>query len=186
MSYLDLREHSDYTKHIGPFTRNGILVDTSVLWEMLQGLIVTRIEKKEAIEFQKIVSFLDAIQIRNRWEKFLITPQILTETFNQFRNIYSKFGDYKERAAEIMPIIAPMVERGVSKAEVMKLVDEEMGGEKPIIEVGDISIFVAADDLVERSEKIAIITKDGRMIDKYRNNDRVMIMDYRYAWQNAV
>ena len=60
--YLDLNIHTDYDRDIFPFIKNGIVIDTSIIDEIINGLISTRISKKRPTElsnYSKILSFLE-------------------------------------------------------------------------------------------------------------------------------
>ena len=64
--FLDLRIHTDYYKDIYPFIRNGIIIDTCVVKEIIDGIISSRITKKESAELEKIGNFLSIIKLNNR------------------------------------------------------------------------------------------------------------------------
>ncbi len=172
--FLDLRQHN-YDLDIIPFIRSGVIIDTSVLDILIEGVIETRINKKKSIEFQGIIDFLDLMKLNNRWENFFITPHILTEACNHFRNNYSKQGNYKIIVEEVMPIIEAMQENVVKKSDIIKLVDFK----SPIIEIGDMSIFVTTDNFTDSGKKIAILSNDRIMNTKYQYNKNVMVMDYK-------
>ena len=55
-----------------------------------------------------------------------------------------------------------------------------------MIEAGDISIFVTADDFIARKEKISILVDDYRIKDRYESHPHVMIMDYKSVILNAL
>lgn len=172
--FLDLTQHQ-YEKDIIPFIRNGIIIDTSVLDILIDGIIDSRISNKKSLEFQQILNFLDLMKISNRWEKFFITPHILTEVCNYLRNRYSKRADYKKIVEELMPVIKLMQEHIVQKDKITQLVDFK----NPVIEIGDMSIFVTTDDFIDSGKQVAILAKDEGINNKYQNNRKVMVMDYR-------
>lgn len=180
--FLQLATTTDYDKEIAPFIRNGIIFDTSVLWEVIDGLVTTRIGRRTHPEYDKILRFLDRIKLNNQWNRFYITPHILTETAHHLRNTYRRRDDYKKIVEEIMPVLTILGEYNASKDEFIGRIDFI----NPIIEAGDISIFVVADDFLKRQEKIAILSNDGGINEKYQDNPRIMIMDYRSAILNAL
>ena len=65
---MQLFSLENYDKEIAPFLRNGVLIDTSTLWEFIQGL--TRIRRRTVNtgwgeEYQKIVNLFERIRINN-------------------------------------------------------------------------------------------------------------------------
>ncbi len=183
--YLDLNVHTDYDKDIFPFIKNGIIIDTSIIDEIINGLISARISKKRPTElsnYNKILNFLEVIKVNNKWEKFFITPHILTEVCSHLHNKYDKWENYKEIIKEVMPIMENMKENLVCKDDFMKRIDKE----KPVIEAGDISIFITTDTFTNRKEKIAILTGDSRLNRKYQDNPSVMVMDYQTVILNML
>ena len=75
-----------------------------------------------------------------------------------------------------------MKENLVCKDDFMKRIDKE----KPVIEAGDISIFITTDTFTNRKEKIAILTGDSRLNRKYQDNPSVMVMDYQTVILNML
>ncbi len=180
--FLDLNSIADYDTGIAPFIRNGIIIDTSVLWEIICGLITTRVSRREHLQYDMILRFLDRIKVGNQWNKFYITPHILTETSHHLRNEYQGRDDYKRIVEEIMPILKVFGEYNASKDSFIERIDFK----NPIIEAGDISIFVVAEDFFNKKEKIAILSNDSDINKKYQDNSRVMVMDYQSAILNSV
>ena len=172
--FLDLERHQ-YDTDIIPFIRNGIIIDTSVLDTLIEGIIDSRFSGKKSLEFQQILNFLDLMKVSNRWEKFFITTHILTEVCNHFRNKYNKRPDYRKIVGEVMPIIEIMQENIVPKDKITQLIDFK----NPIIEIGDMSIFVTTDDFINSGKQVAILSNDRNMNIKYRDHKKVMIMDYQ-------
>jgi hypothetical protein len=129
-----------------------------------------------------ILRFLDRIKICNQWNQFYITPHILTEVVHRLRNAYRKRDDYKRIVEEIVPMLNIFGEYNASKDDFIQRVDFA----NPIIEAGDISIFVVADYFKNSQEKIAILSKDGGINKKYQDDSRIMVMDYRSAVLNAL
>ncbi|PJA83794.1 MAG: hypothetical protein CO146_00535 [Candidatus Nealsonbacteria bacterium CG_4_9_14_3_um_filter_37_29] len=172
--FLNLEQHQ-YDTDIVPFIRNGIIIDTSVLDILINGIVDSRIGNKQSLEFQQILDFLDLMKVNNRWDKFFITPHIFTEVCNHFRNRYSKWDDYKKIVGEIIPIIETMQENIVPKDKITQLIDFK----NPVIEIGDMSIFVTTDDFINSGKRVAILSNDRIMNSKYQDHKRVMIMDYQ-------
>lgn len=175
--FLDINnQHKNYNKDIIPFIKNGIIIDTSVIKILIDGLISTRFSKKKMQEYDNLLNFFDIIKVNNKWDKFLITPHILTETCRHFHIQYNKNANYAEVAKEILPILDGMNEKLITKKEIIDLIDKN----KPIIELGDISIFAITQDIINSKCKIAILVKDDRIAKKYANDQNVMIMDFNY------
>lgn len=176
--YLDIN-NQDYDSEIIPFIRNGIIIDTSVLLKIIEGLVCTRISKRKSSELEKILRFLDALKLTEKWDKFFITPHILTEVCTHLRNDYDS---RKDVVCEVLPIITKMGELLTSKKDFIKQIDLE----NPIIEAGDISIFVVTDEFVSRKEKITFLSNDGRLNGKFRDHPNVGVLDYQSAIINAL
>lgn len=174
----------DYDKDIAPFIKNGVIIDTSVIKKIIDGLITTNISKKESAELEQILSFLDLIKLSTKWEKFFVTPHILTEVCRHFRDDYEKqWGKDFYKAAKIaVPLLKAMSEMGVCKEDFFNKIDDK----NPVIEAGDISIFVIADDFIAKKEKIAILVDDRRIREKYEYDNNIMIMDYQSIMLNVV
>lgn len=182
---LDNVRSEDYSTYIEPFLRNGIIIDTCVLYEIIDGLVETRIRKNKLgilSEFEQINIVFDLLHVTQQFNKLYVTPHILTETCRHLENNYNKHNNYKEIVEEIFPILEGMKEYSVSKDDFFKQIDKI----NPIIESGDISIFVTADDFTTKREKIAILTKDERIKDKYKTFPYVLVMDYRNIAYNMV
>lgn len=177
--FLDLRIHK-YDKDIYPHIKNGIIIDTSVLRIIVDGVICTRISKKKSPELDEIMKFLDLLKMNNKWGKFFITPHVLTEICTQIRNYYSKTPKFTEIIKEIFPIILGMEEKSVCKNDIFHFIDQK----NPIIEVGDISIFIIANDYENKKEKIAILAEDGGINNKYIESKNVMILNYKLNMLN--
>lgn len=173
---LKLQDYNfDIDRDLFPFIKNGIVIDTSVLKLIIDGIVCTRFTKKESAELKKIEDFLDYIKVKNKWNKFFITPHVLTETCNHIRNDYSKTYRYKEIINEIIPIIADMSDKVVIKDEIIQLIDLK----KPVLEIGDISIFVVADEFIKKNEKIAILANDNELNTRYIDSKNVLLLDYK-------
>lgn len=174
--FLDISLHK-YDKDIIPFIKNGIIIDTSVIKIIIDGLVSTRISKKkldELSDYKKLLDFLDLIKVNNKWNKFFITPHILTEVCTHLRNKYNKWENYNKIIEEVLPLLKDMKERLVNKTDIITRIDFK----NPIVEVGDISIFVVADNFVTTLSKVAILAKDDELNKKYQYSTKVMVMDY--------
>ncbi|MEK7570865.1 MAG: hypothetical protein AAB553_01200 [Patescibacteria group bacterium] len=171
----------DFTQDVSPYLRNGILIDTSVFKEIVDGTVKTRFEKKESSELKMILEFLDLIKMNNKWSKFVVTPHILTEICKHLHNDHSHHNEYKKIVDLIVPMLSEMREDDVQKERILKYIDFN----SPVIEIGDISIFIVADDFVSKKEKVAILSKDDGFNAKYQYNQDVMVMDYRFNIINS-
>lgn len=171
---LNLQVHK-YDQDIYPHIKNGVIIDTSVFLTIVDGIVIKRFSNKKSSEFEKILQFLDILKINNRWSKFFITPHILTEVCNNIRNTYSKRCDFAEIVNAVMPLIAGMEDRSVTKGEILRYINFK----KPVLEIGDISIYVIADDFAQKDSKIAILATDYGFSKKYEYNKYVMVLDYR-------
>jgi len=175
--FLDITNF-DYDKDIIPFTRNGIIVDTSIIKIIIDGFISVRftgIKPSQLPEYENLLYFFDLIKVNNKWDKFLITPHILAEVCNHFRNTYNKYHNYKDIVKEFLPIIKDMGEHPISKKEIIHYIESK----NPVIEIGDISMFLVADDFISKNEKTAILAKDTRLSNTYFDHPKVMVMDYK-------
>ncbi len=175
---LDNLLEESYDLRVAPFLRNGIVIDSCVIFELLDGIVATRFSSKildELSDYQQILMVLEAIKANNNWGRFYVTPHILTETLRHLKDTCRKRLDYKEIVKEVMPIFRDMGEFSVAKSDFLELIDEN----NPIIEAGDISIFVTAEDFAERKEKVAILTKDGGIKARYTFEPHVLVMDYK-------
>lgn len=182
---LDNVRSEDYSTYIEPFLRNGIIIDTCVLYEIIDGLVETRIRKNKLdilSEFEQINVVFDLLHVTQQFNKLYVTPHILTETCRHLENNYNKNNRYREIVEEVFPILEGMKEYGVSKDDFCKQIDKN----NPIIESGDISIFVTADNFTSRKEKITILTKDQRIKEKYKTLPYILVMDYRNIAYNMV
>ena len=71
---------------------------------LVDGLIDARISKRKpnkSSQYWKLLHFLDLICLPNNWDKFSITPHILTEVCSYLRNNYSKHRHYKDIVKEV-------------------------------------------------------------------------------------
>jgi hypothetical protein len=111
--------------------------------------------------------------IKNSFNKFLITPHILTEVCNHLRNDHGKRKDQREIFAEISPFLSDLVEKDVSKEQILKKVIPDKA-----IEIGYLSIFVIADEFIKENKKISILSKDRVLNSGYKDHPDVMVMDF--------
>lgn len=175
----------DYDNEVMPFLRNGIIVDTSIIFKIIQGHIFTRITKKEPEEipdYKNILDFFDLIKVQNQWEKFFITPHILTEVCKHFREAYHTWTNYPELVSEIMPMLENMKEEGVLKKDFLKKIDRR----NPVIEAGDISIYVLAEGFTSSDKRIALLADDSGITDRYIDHPRVLVLDYQSVILNSL
>lgn len=174
---------NEYDNKVLPFIRNGILIDTSVLDLIINGLIKTRLSKQQSRELEEILDFLNLLKVNNNWNRFYITPHILTEVGNHLRNRYSKDPKFNGIVTEVLPILKEINEKGdISKNEILNYINTH----DPVVEVGDISICLAADIFTNRNEKISILANDRGLISKYYTHPHVMVMDYRAILTNLL
>ncbi|EKD63793.1 MAG: hypothetical protein ACD_51C00200G0005 [uncultured bacterium] len=164
-------------EYFSPYTSRGVIIDSSVMITLVDGLIDARISKRKpnkSSQYWKLLHFLDLICLPNNWDKFSITPHILTEVCSYLRNNYSKHRHYKDIVKEVSPFLAEMREELICKSSIIGHPDFK----NAIIEVGDISISIVADDFVGRADKIAILSVDHRLNDTYVDNPNVLVMDF--------
>jgi hypothetical protein len=182
---LDINfRHANFIKDILPFIRNGIIIDTTVLEDFINGFINARFTKKESDDYIRLLLFLDYLKIKNNWNKFIITPHILAEVCNHFKNSYRKHEDYQEKVCEIIPMLREMKEESISKEKILEYID--LSHNKPIVEVGDISINLVAENIVSSSRKVAILANDSGFSRTFKYHPNVMVMDYKNAILNSI
>lgn len=182
---LDNIRSEDYSTSVAPYLVNGVIIDTCVIYEIIDGLISTRISGKKLdqhSDFEQINAVFDLLHLTQNWTRLYVTPHILTEACRHLENTYNKRQDYKKVVSEIFPMLEGMGEHVVSKSDFCRQVDMN----KPIIESGDISIFVTVDDYISNNRNIAILTKDGRIRGKYKDIPHVMVIDYRSIALNLI
>jgi len=181
--YLNSLENTEI--NITPFFKNGVIIDTSVVDILIDGLIASRICKKanfDSFEFELLLGFFDLIKIQNQWSKFIITPHILTEVCTHFRNKYSKYENFRDIVRQIMPLLKDMIEKQVEKSAIFNRVDAN----NPIIEVGDISIFVIANEMIDTHDKVAILANDQGINNRYMDDHRVLVLDFKNIMLNRL
>ncbi len=129
----------------------GIVIDTKILILYLIGVIDMRKNTKylrsfnyNLSDFKAFINFKEKLKIRN----FIVTPNILTEFFNQIENKLSPnfFPKYKE---ELKPFIEDFEEKYYQKEKIVKL---PKFGE---FDFTDLSIYLSAS-----LDKHNIITPD--------------------------
>lgn len=182
--FLDLSTHH-YDRDIAPFIRNGIILDTSIIKIVIDGLISLRVTKKsieELPDYNSLLRFFEIIKVSNKWNKFLITPHILTEVCNHLRNDYCRHQNYKEIVSEVLPLLADLKEQLVSKDDIVNSVDLK----NPIIEIGDISIMLIAEGFTSSSEKTAILARDRKLNKRFEYDKNVLVMDYDGVIRNLL
>ncbi len=177
MVLLDLYyTHTNYDKDISPFLINGIFIDTSVMKIFIDGYINHFFSSKEDVNYNNLIALLDYLKINSKWQKFLITPHILTEICHHFYCDHNKRNDYPNIVKQIFPILKTIKEeREIIKDDILDFVDIN----KPIIELGDISIFLCVDKIINTSKKTAILVNDRGFNKRYEYHPKVMIIDYK-------
>jgi len=177
MTILDLKyTHTDYIKHILPFTKNGVFIDTSVMKIFIDGFLEWKFSKKLEKDYQDLSDLFEALKLTN-WNKLLITPHILTEICHHF--VCDKDRDKRQDYCDMVKLVIPILneikeEKDITKENILKLIDID----NPVIELGDISIFVAVDDIINSSCKTAILVNDSGFNERYKNSPNVLIIDY--------
>jgi hypothetical protein len=173
-------EHKDYIKHIVPYLKNGILLDTCIMKIFIDGFIELRFSKKRNDNYDNLISILELLQINNKWDKFYVTPHVFAEICQHFYTDYDrdKRMDFKEMVKEIIPILSELKEeKNIGQKRILELVDKN----KPVIEIGDLSIFVAVENIMKEGLKIAIISKDRGIREKYEDKSKyphVLMIDF--------
>ncbi len=168
----------EYDIHIAPFIKNGIVIDACVVFELIDGVISTRFsgtKLNELSDYQQILALLEIIKVKNDWSKFYITPHVLTEVFRYLRDKYRKRFNYKDIVKEIFPIFETMGDLPINKSDFLKKIDMN----NPVIEAGDISIFVTADGFLGKKQKVAILTIDNGIKTRYAIEPCVLVLDYK-------
>jgi hypothetical protein len=177
--FLDF-SNCDYDSDIVPYIRNGILIDTCVFKIIVDGIVITKISKKSSRDFENILLFLDLIKMSNKWNKFFITPHILTEICRHLKNDYNQWSNYKSIIEEVIPILNTMGEKNVGKESILSYVDMK----KPILEIGDISICLVADEVIVSGEKMALLSIDSDLNAKYVDSRNILVMNYQHTINN--
>jgi YbbR domain-containing protein len=90
----------------------------------------------------------------------------------------NKRQDFKDIVREVIPILKEINEQGeIKKDDILALIDKN----KPVIEMGDLSIFVAVENILEVKKKIAILANDKGIKEKYESKAKypnIMIIDF--------
>ena len=73
-----------------------------------------------------------------------------------------------------MPLLKDTREHLVQKDKIIEYINLK----NPVIEIGDISIFVTADDFINRYGKVAVLSNDYELNKRYEDSKNVMVMDY--------
>ena len=68
-----------------------------------------------------------------------------------------------------------MEDKIVRKDEIIRLINLK----NPIIEIGDMSIFVIADNFINRDLKIAVLANDRKLNKKYEDSKQILVLDYK-------
>lgn len=175
MTVLDLLyEHSDFIRQVIPFIRNGIFIDTSILIIFVDGFITLRFSNKSSLDYDNLLSIFDYLKLNNKWSKLFITPHIFAEICRHIHT-YRQREDYKQIIGELIPIFKEIGEHSlIDKNRLLDSIDLN----RPIMEIGDMSVFLKADEFSSQRKKTAILVKDDRFNYKYRNNPEVLIIDF--------
>jgi hypothetical protein len=175
---LEINEkHKNFLRDILPFTKNGILIDTSIMKIFLDGFTKLRFSKIKDEEYEDLIAIFEYLHVANKWHKFWITPHLFTEICQHFcqdenRN---KRCDFHKIVEEVMPILKEIQEeRNITKDNILELIDKN----KPVIEMGDLSIFIAIENILETKKKFCVIEKDKDIRDKYIDYPNVLVIDY--------
>jgi len=192
-------EARDYNKDIFPFMRK-IFLDTSVMKIFIDGFTKKKFSKKNDYDYKNLINLFERLKLKNNfeekddylskgilWNKFWITPQIFVEICQHFcqdkqegkkRN---KRGDFNQMVCDLIPIFKEIKEEvKIGKEKVINLIDEN----KPVIELGDFSIFIAVDEITERKEKLCVIARDEGIKERFENYPNVLMIDYDLAIWN--
>ncbi len=166
-------------KKISSFLRNGVVIDTSVIFEIICGAIATQRNTTDTgwrTKYEIIINLLQRIKIYNDWRKFLLTPHIMTETCSKINLTYNKDDDFKNIAEGIMAIVDATEEKPVDKKILLRHIHYKTGMK---LEIGDLSIYAIADDFEREKKKVAILTQDGGFSTRYAKSPYVMVIDHR-------
>ncbi len=176
--FLQINNNIDYNKDILPYIRNGICIDTCIMKIFIDGFIDLRFSKKKNAEYQNLLSLFEYLKISNKWNKFWITPHLLTEIYRHLcqDNDRNKRVDFEDIITEIMPILKEIEEiKNIEKNEILNLIDIE----NKKMELGDVSIFIATKDMLNTKNKVTILSQDNNIINRYKNNPDVMVINYK-------
>ena len=178
---LNLQQHE--ANYFGQFTKNGVIIDTCVLRVLIDGLFDIQVSGKPNQDFEDLMDFLDLIKMKNAWSRFYITPHVLTETCRQFRDKYRKWDNLKDLLGLVIPVMNSMQEANSAKKEDI-LNSIELSN--PIIDIGDISICLVADDFIKKQMKIAFLSVDSRLNAQFSSSKEVLAMDFRQNILNFI
>ena len=176
-----LYTHKDFNKDVLPYLCNGIFIDTSVLKIFIDGFVSIRFRHVKNQDYDRLISILNYLGYNNAWNKFLITPHVLTEICRHIQVSYNKNDYFKDFINEIMPIFKDIKEvENVTKEKIIELINLD----KPVIEIGDISLFVSIDRLIQNYNKTAVLVKDSGFNSRYENDNKTMIIDFERTYLN--
>ena len=171
-----LLSFEEYDSKIAPFLRNGVIIDTSTLWEFIQGLVRTQRRTTDTgwkEEYNKIINLFDRIKLTGKWDRMFLTPHIMTETCSHVNIAYNKRGDFKDIGEQVMSIMDAIDEKVPIKDDCVACY--ECGRN---LEPGDLSIYAVADGFIKDKLKVAILTKDSGFVSRYAENPYVMVIDH--------
>lgn len=183
MVLLDItHEHSDFI-NILPYIKNGIIIDTSVMKIFIDGFISTEFSHKDSPEYEQLISLFEFMNIIKRgdkeryyWNKFLITPHIFTEICSHINKDHNNHKHYNKIIETVIPILKEIKENQIDKNKILDYIDIK----NPIVEIGDVSIFLTIKNYEDGNEKIAVLEKDSTFLEKYgdSSNKKVMVIDF--------
>lgn len=176
-----------YDKEVSKFTRNCIMVDTSIVLELMCGVVRTQRNSTDTngwkAEYNKITNLLESLKID--WKKFFLTPYLITETFCHV-NENEHDQDFREIVKKVVEFVKSSGEEFHTKEEFIACID--LNQQSLRLEPGDLSIYAIADHFAEGKKEIAILTKDYGFTARYHANKYVMVIDYQIIpeLENAV
>ncbi|MBU0570378.1 hypothetical protein KKB40_06430, partial [Patescibacteria group bacterium] len=163
-------------EEVSPYIKDGVFIDSGVIYDIIDGYISVRFSKKNTDKFKRINFYLDKIKLNNKWDKFLITPHVLAEVCGYVNRTYDRKEwekQYPKIIELIMPLLKEMVDRpNLRKNKLLSYVNTK----HPVVEIGDISIYLATDLMLQAQKKVAMLTKDWDMDKKYEDNRNVLVM----------
>jgi hypothetical protein len=129
----------------------------------------------EIAEYEKIVNLLELTRLNDNWDKFFLTPHIMTETCSHINAEHNRDVDFEDIVRKIMSIIEKSEEKLVCKKDFMGCIVYRSGMK---LEPGDISIYAVVDEFIKEKKKIAILTKDAGFTTRYAVSPYVMVIDH--------
>jgi len=175
----------DYKNYdqIRPFIKDGIFIDTSIIRIFIDGFINTKFSKKGDLAYKILLDFFQRIKVGNAWNNFFITPHVLSEILGQLNQHHRRDPKYTEIVSEILPILGDMEEeRKTTKDQIIGFIDYN----KPVVEVGDISIYLAVEGIANIPQKVSILAKDFGFRNRYEEDPNILIMDFESIYNESL